>query len=51
MPLIPACRRQRQVDLCKLKDSLVYRERSTTAKATQENIVSKNKNRKATWLY
>jgi hypothetical protein len=35
--------RQRQVDLCEFKVSLVYRTNSWTARATQRNPVSKNK--------
>ena len=35
MPLVPAFRRQRQVDLCEFKTSLVYIESSRTARATQ----------------
>jgi hypothetical protein len=41
--LIPALERQRQVDLCELKASLVYRVSSRIAKATQRNPVLKNK--------
>ena len=33
-PLIPVLRRQRQEDLCELKDNLVYRVNSRTARAT-----------------
>jgi hypothetical protein len=43
MPLIPALRRQRWVDLCEFEASLVYGVGSRTAKATQRNPVSKNK--------
>jgi hypothetical protein len=39
-PLIPALRRQRQVDLCKFKASMVYRASSRTARDTQKNPVS-----------
>ena len=47
MPLIPALRRQRQIDLCKSEASLVYRVSSRIAKGFTENPVSKNKtNRK-----
>ena len=47
MPLIPALGRQRQVDLCEFKASLVYRASSRTARAvTQRNPVSKNKRKK-----
>ena len=34
MPLIPAHRRQRQVDLCEFKASLVYTVSSRSARAT-----------------
>jgi hypothetical protein len=52
--LIPAPRRQRQVDLCESEASLVYTASSRTAKATQRNLDSKqnktkqnkNKNKK-----
>ena len=41
VPLIPALGRQRQVDLCEFKASLVYRESSRTARTvTQRNPVS-----------
>ena len=40
--MIPALGRQRQVDLCEFKASLVYRGSSRTAKATQRNPVWKN---------
>ena len=44
MPLIPALSRQKQVDLCEFKTSLVYRVSSRTAKtASQRSLVSKNK--------
>jgi hypothetical protein len=33
---------QKQVDLCELKATLVYRASSKTARATQRNLVSKN---------
>ena len=36
MPLIPALRRQRQVDLCEFEGSMVYRVSFRTAKATQK---------------
>ena len=42
MPLIPALWRQRQVDLCEFKDSLVYRVTYRKATATQRNAVSEN---------
>jgi hypothetical protein len=40
MPLIPALERQRQGDLSELKASLVYRENSRKARATQRNPIS-----------
>ena len=41
MPSIPALRRQRQVDLCEFKASLIYRVSSRTgSKATERNPVS-----------
>jgi hypothetical protein len=40
--------RQRQVDLCELKASLVYRVSSRTARATQKNPVSKKTKNKKT---
>jgi len=40
MALIPALGRQRQADLCEFGASLVYRESSRTARATQKNLVS-----------
>jgi hypothetical protein len=40
MSLIPALGRQRQVDLCGFKASLVYRASSRTARATERNPVS-----------
>ena len=44
MPLIPALRRQRQVDLCEFEASLVYRASSRTVRAvTQRNPVLKLK--------
>jgi hypothetical protein len=36
MSLIPALRKQRQVDLCEFKASLVYRASFRTARATQK---------------
>jgi hypothetical protein len=36
-PLIPGFRRQRQVDFCEFKASLVYVENSRTARATWKN--------------
>ena len=42
MPLIPAHRRQKQVNLCEFEASLVYRVSVRTGfKATQRNLVSK----------
>jgi hypothetical protein len=43
MPLIPALRRQRQMDLCEFKASLVYKISKTTG-ATQRNTVLENQN-------
>ena len=43
MPLIPALRRQRQVDLCEFETSLVN---TASSRATQRNPVSKKKNKK-----
>ena len=43
MPLIPAFGRQRQVDVCEFKASLVYRVSSRTTRATWRNPVLKNK--------
>jgi hypothetical protein len=40
---MPALGKQRQINLCEFKASLVYRVNSKTAKATQRNSVSKNK--------
>ena len=43
-PLIPVLGRQRQVDLCDLEASLVYKASSRTARTiTQRNSVSKQK--------
>ena len=43
MPLIPALGRQRQMDLCEFKASLVYKVSSKTARTvSQRNPVSKN---------
>jgi uncharacterized membrane protein len=41
--LVSALGRQSQADLCELEASLVYRECSRTARATQRNSVSKKK--------
>ena len=46
MLLISALERQRQVDLCEFRDSLVYRVSSRTALDTQRNPVVKNRNNK-----
>lgn len=46
MPLIPGFGRQRHVDLCESKASLVYRISSRIARDRQRNSVLKNKNRK-----
>jgi hypothetical protein len=48
MSLIPACGRQRQVDLCEFGASLVYRARSRTARTMQRDPFSKNKNKNKT---
>ena len=45
-PLISAHGRQRQADLCELKDSVIYRVSSRRAKDTQRNPVSKIQNLK-----
>jgi hypothetical protein len=53
MPLIPALRRQRWMDLCEFGASLGYRVSSRVAKATQRNPVLKNKtktNKTTIWL-
>ena len=42
MPLLPAIRRQKQMDLFEFETSLVYRVSSKTARTTQRNPVSKN---------
>ena len=43
MSLIPAFRKQRQVDFYESEASLVYRASSRTGRATQRNSVSKKK--------
>jgi hypothetical protein len=43
--LIPAPRRQRQVDLCKFKASLVYRVSSRTAKGIHRETLSLKTNK------
>ena len=46
VPIITAFRRQRQGDLfTEIQASLVYKASSRTARATQRNLVSKNKNK------
>ena len=40
MPLFPILRRQRQVNFCELKASLVYRLSSRTAKAMHKETLS-----------
>ena len=40
--MILTLQKQRQVDFCELKASLVYKKNPRTAKATQRNLVSKN---------
>ena len=42
--MIPALRRQRQVDFCEFKARWVYSTSSRTARDTQRNPVSRNKN-------
>jgi len=44
-PLIPTLGRQRQVNLCEFKASLIYRMNSRAARATQRNAVSKKQNK------
>jgi hypothetical protein len=46
-PLIPALGRQRQADLCEFEASLVYRVSFRTARATQKNLVLKNKTKQS----
>ena len=38
MPLIPAFGRQKQVDLCEFKASLIYTMNSRTARATEQEV-------------
>jgi hypothetical protein len=45
-PLIPALERQRQVDLCEFKASLVYRVNSRISKATVKASFNKQASRK-----
>jgi hypothetical protein len=47
-PLFPAQGRQRQADICELEVSLVDRENSRTARATQRNPILENKTNKQT---
>jgi hypothetical protein len=49
-PLILALRRQRQVDLCEFKASLVYRASPRTVKDIQGNPVLKNQRNKTKLL-
>jgi hypothetical protein len=44
--LMPELRRQRQLDLCEIKASLVYRASSRTARGTQKSPVSEIERRK-----
>jgi hypothetical protein len=44
-PVIPAHGKHRQMDLHEFKASLVYKENSKTASASQRSPVSKNKNK------
>lgn len=46
MPLVPALRKQRQVDLCEFEASLVYKVSSRTAKATQRHPVLEKRKEK-----
>ena len=47
MPLIPALRRQRQVNLCEFEVSLGYRENSRIgSKATEKPCLEKQTNKK-----
>lgn len=41
MPLIPVFRKKRLVDICEFEASLVYKGRSSIARATQRNPVLK----------
>jgi hypothetical protein len=43
MPLIPVLRRQRQAYFCEFETTLVYKQRSRIAQATQRNLVSTNR--------
>lgn len=42
MPLIPEFRKQREMNLCEFKVSMVYRLNFRTSKNTQRNLVLKN---------
>ena len=44
--LIPAFRRQKQMNLCEFETSLVYRVSSRTAKTTEIKPISKNRKRR-----
>jgi hypothetical protein len=48
VPLIPVLRRQRQMDVCEFKASLVYRVSSRIARAIQRNPILKTKNKQKT---
>lgn len=41
--MIPALRRQRLVNLCEFKVSVVHKESSKAARVTQRNLVRENK--------
>lgn len=41
--MVAALRKQKQIELCEFKASLVYKLISRTARATQWDLVSKNK--------
>jgi hypothetical protein len=49
-PLIPALRRQRQVDLNEFKASPVYRASSRTARTTQKSLLRKQNKGLERWL-
>jgi hypothetical protein len=48
MPSIPALMRQRQVNLCEFKSSLVYTVISKTVRAMQRDLNSRNKTKIST---
>lgn len=50
MPLIPAVRGQRQVNLCEFGASLVYRVSARMSRAIQRNPFSKNEQTKSQFL-